>query len=175
MLNDYDKKVKLLPIEKNHLESIQIWQNDYSISRYTSIDTFVPRNMFEEENWFTGQMALNNKRTYMISYLTEIVGFVSYSGLDLKNGVVFISIVIGNQKYRGKGIAKSAIKLIENYLKNEMNVRKITAKILCNNEPSIYLFESLKYSKEATLRKEVYRDGIFLDILIYTKYLREGW
>lgn len=165
--------IVLMPLEINHLEYIQRWQNDYSISRFTSIDTFIPRNFHEEEKWFDKQMSLTNKRTFIIKYVEDIVGFVSYSGVDLKNGIAYMSIVIGEEKYRGKGIAKTALKLLEEYLKDELNLRKIKAQILENNSPSIALFESLEYVREAILLKEVYRDSKYYDVYVYTKFLRK--
>lgn len=165
--------LKLIPLEWEHLEYIKKWQNDYNISKNTTLDIIVLRNEKEEEEWFKNQIKLSNKRTFIVTVNNKVIGFVAYSSLNFKNGTAELSIVIGEEGYRGKGIAKRAIKCIETYLQSELNIRKIKAKVLAFNNDSIQLFNSLGYEKEAVLVKEIYRGGKYNDLYIYTKFLKE--
>ena len=103
-----EESVFLRPIEKEDLHFIKQWQNDYDISRYTSVDTFIPRSLIEEEKWLENQYTINHKRIFVIVYNEQKVGYILYSGLDLKNRVCWVGVAIGNKEFQNKGIASTA-------------------------------------------------------------------
>ncbi|GEM_PF-5533523 len=168
-----NKGIKLLPLEENHLKLIQEWQNNYDITKYTTVNSFLPKSYNEEKKWFERKNNDPLSKVFIIEVIaySELVGFVSYSNLDYRNQKAYLSIVIGNKDFHGKGIASQALQSIEYLMKCEFNIRKLTVQVLAYNTPSLILFQRNGYIVEGILKEEVYRDGKFHDIHLLSKFI----
>ena len=168
-----NESIYLRVIEESDVANIQCWHNDYDTTKYTTLTSFTPRNFDEEQDWYRRKLTDGTSRIFMIDEkeTAETVGFVSYSNLDYRNQKALLSIVIGNTDFRGKGIATQAIQLLEDLLKNEFNVRKVTVQVLSNNDSSLSLFERSGYMEEGILKKEIYRNGKFHDLHLLSKFI----
>jgi RimJ/RimL family protein N-acetyltransferase len=69
---------------------------------------------------------------------------------------------------REEGYAKEGLKLIINYLFNEMNLNKVYAQTASFNKASIKLLESLDFQLDGTLRQHHFYKGDYHDDLIYS-------
>lgn len=166
--------IELCVLEELHIDIIQKWHNDFSTTQNTTLTSYIPRNYDEEVKWFQRRIGDDTNRVFIIKYkeTNENIGFISYSGLDYRNQKVLLSIVIGEESYRGKGIASQALKLFESYLKNEFNIRKITVQVLDFNTPSLNLFQRNGYVTEGILKEEIFRNGKFCDLYLLSKFLK---
>lgn len=59
---------------------------------------------------------------------------------------VGVGILIAEKKYRNKGYATDALKLLIDYCRNELRVTTIFCNIFINNKPSIRLFEGCGFT-----------------------------
>lgn len=168
-----NEMIRLRVMEEQDIQHICSWHNDYATTRMTTLSTFIPRTLDEELNWFRRKLADETCRYFMIEELDtgQTIGFISYSGLDYRNRKVLLSVVIGDCSYRGKGMAAQALQLMESFAANELNVRKITVQILAFNEPSLRLFSRQGYTVEGELKKEIYREGAYHDLVILSKFI----
>ncbi|MBY0123454.1 GNAT family N-acetyltransferase [Bacillus sp. S/N-304-OC-R1] len=168
-----NEMISLKTIEEDDIQFIQKWHNDYEVTKNTTLTSFFPRNLEEEKKWYERKLVDPTSRVFLIEYKNNRskVGFVSFSNLDYRNQKVLLSIVIGEIEYRGKGIATQAIKLLEELLKVEFNIRKITVQVLAFNQPSLTLFKRNGYIEEGVLKEEIYRDGKFHDLLLLSKFV----
>ena len=78
-----------------------------------------------------------------------------------------ISILIGEDKYRNKGIATSAIKLLNEYAFNNLQMHRLYACVFSDNKRSIGLFTKCGYKMEGTLKDAAYWNGVYRDVLIF--------
>ncbi|WP_185807658.1 GNAT family N-acetyltransferase [Lysinibacillus telephonicus] len=168
-----NNKIQLKIIEKEDLDLIQKWNNNFNITQYTTLTSFFPRNRDEELSWYERKYKDNSARIFMIVIKENDtkIGFISFSNLDYRNQKAMLSIVIGEEEYQGKGYASDSLKILEDYLKHEINIRKISVQILGFNKPSIGLFKKNGYLEEGILKSEVYRFGKYQDLLILSKFL----
>ncbi|KYG33710.1 GNAT family N-acetyltransferase [Alkalihalobacillus trypoxylicola] len=166
-------EIKLRVIEEEDIKYIKKWHNDFEISKHTTLTAFTPRNTEEEINWYKRKITDTTSRFFMIEHKVDLktFGFMSFSNLDYRNQKVLLSIVLGEEEYRGKGLASQALSLFGIYLKNEYNIRKCSVQILEGNKPSLALFKRNGYIEEGVLKKEIFRAGEFQDLHILSKFL----
>ena len=85
-----------------------------------------------------------------------------------------IGFVIADTSARGKGYAKEAVSLLTNYVFSRFPTERISAFTDIENTPAQRLLESLGFLREGTLRRAMFRDGIWSDIVVYG-ILRDEW
>jgi [ribosomal protein S5]-alanine N-acetyltransferase len=60
------------------------------------------------------------------------------------------------------------------YLYNNFDVNRLYAEVFANNPGSAKVLEKNGFKLEACLKENVYKNGVFVDNLIYA-YLRSDW
>jgi RimJ/RimL family protein N-acetyltransferase len=85
-----------------------------------------------------------------------------------------ISLLIGPQRYQGKGFGTLAWILICKFLFKKMNVRKISGGTLSANKSMLKIFKKSGMSYEARRRKHALINGIEKDLIIYSIF-KEKW
>lgn len=96
-------------------------------------------------------------------------GVVDLYEIDPIHRRAFVGIYI-LPSFREKGIAHTALHLLEDYAKDTLRLRKLAARIESINHPSIRLFERAAFVKSALLPAWFsLADGDFSDLLIYIK------
>lgn len=94
-----------------------------------------------------------------------LVGTVGLHGIDPINRNADISVIIGDKKYWGKGLAKEAVGLLVHHSFEMLNLHKLTAGFIDGNAASQKLFESFGFKKEALLRQHVYLQGVYHNVI----------
>jgi len=100
----------------------------------------------------------------------EIVGFVRYSQItypDSDTPYPEIGFGIPQASARGKGYAKEAVGLLVGYLFAGYPVEHIIAFTERGNVPAQRVMESIGFQQEGVLRRSIFRDGQWRDIVIY--------
>ncbi len=154
--------------EPNDAENIYRWENDMQVWRDS--ETRVPFSMRQIE-----QFLLNNNDLVSEQQLRLIVedatngaqvGCIDLYDYDEFNSRAGIGILI-DEKYRGQGYAKNAIKLLLEYCFNTLLLNQIYILVLATNVESMLLFESLGFER-CGVRKQWYKtaDG-FIDQVEY--------
>ena len=105
---------------------------------------------------------------YTIDINNEAVGLVIISAIDFKNSTANISVKLSDDCPKRKGIGSKAVKLIQKYCFYELNLNCLTANILEYNIASQKTFEKCGFSKDAVLRKRIFKNGRYLDLYVYS-------
>jgi RimJ/RimL family protein N-acetyltransferase len=100
----------------------------------------------------------------------EVIGFVRYSMIPFPDADMpypEIGFGIPKASARGKGYAKEAVTLLVQYLFAGYPVERIIAFTDQENIPAQRMMERVGFQQEGTLRRSMFRDGQWRDILIY--------
>lgn len=166
-----DEVVLLRAIEEEDAKALQVMINDPEIESAV-VGFSYPVSYAQQKNWI---LNLNNDKVirYAIDNRNEFIGMISVSELDWKNKTANINIKL-MKEFRGKGYAGRACKLLIKYCFDELNLNCIAATVLEMNSNSNKLWERLGFVKDGCLRKRVYKNGKYHNLISYS-YLREEY
>ena len=66
------------------------------------------------------------------------------------------------------------MELIINFAFNDLNLNRLSATVLATNERSLNIFKKLGFKEEGRLRKAVYQNGDYTDLIVLG-LLKEEW
>lgn len=159
--------IKIVELEKYNIETFEMiasWSNDPDIKEYLT-----PRLSEEELKEVTGEMLMSSvskktsEKIYMVLDEKKPIGnYTIESGFErlMSNHekTAWISILIGDKDYWGKGISK----IIMNHLENEcraMGFEYIELGVFEFNERARKLYTSMGYEKLGTIPDLIYHNG----------------
>lgn len=93
------------------------------------------------------------------------VGLMAYLDLDREQHKAEMRKMIGERRFRGRGLAKEATKLWIEYGLTTLRLKKIYLNTLNTNIRNIRLNEELGFRVEGIMRNEIYFDEAFHDVL----------
>jgi len=96
------------------------------------------------------------------------VGYVQVVGMDLLNGTGELGICIAPD-CQGKGYGGEAITLLEGYLHGVFRLRKLTLKVLRENNIAIHMYTKHGYAEVGCLREHFYTGAHYSDVVIMEK------
>lgn len=99
-------------------------------------------------------------------------GFIQVSHLDLLNGLADLGIGLHNQ-YRGRGLGGQAIALLSGYLRNHWRLRKLSLRVRADNAGALKCYEKAGFRQCGLLRKHVFIEGRWQDVVLMECFLSE--
>lgn len=157
--------VRIRKFEEKDIPYKVKWINDEKNNRFLHYD--LPLSEDKTLVWFKNNKNRTDRMDFTITYNGEPVGLIGLLNIDQKNKKAEYYICIGNEKYKGKGIAYTASKLLIDTVCNELNLNKIYLYTEIGNIPAQKLFEKIGFVKEGLLRSDLYYNGKSIDRYIY--------
>lgn len=157
--------VKLRRMTEKDYENMLEWRHDEDVKKFYSNphDTYTLEKVVKK---YKSRIEGNDKKIpIIIEYNENPVGYLQYYELDLKEksdyelpaGMVTygMDVLIGNIQYRNIGIATQAIQLLQNYLKENTNVKKIVLKLAKENLSAKRCYEKCGFSKMKSVNENL--------------------
>ena len=157
------ERVHLREIEEEDLEIIVRWRNDPEIVKW--LFSYLPLCMAKQRRWYQSYVEDNTRQIFVIEVEKKPVGTIGLSCIDYRNQNGELGILI-DKEWQEKGIGKESLSLLIEFAWNEMNLRKIKVKVFKENEAAINLYKSCGFTEEGILKKEIYKNGEFKDVMI---------
>ncbi|MBD8048864.1 MAG: GNAT family N-acetyltransferase [Clostridium argentinense] len=162
------KKVRLREYRKEDIKQAQDFMNDEEIRSLLAPGIPYPYTYEDELKWFEDQSANKDLYNFAIETLEDkkYIGGCGINNIDWKNSVVTVGIFIGDKDYQGKGYGTDAMKVLMNFIFEEMNINKIKLNVYAFNERAIKSYEKCGFKKEGLLRQEIFRQGKYNDEVV---------
>ena len=161
------KIVCLRAIEPDDAELFYRWNLDSERARYLDF-VWPPTSMESVRTWVheqTRKKLVNDSYHWVIQNMSgEAVGSISTHDCDPHNGTFSYGVDIV-QEHRGNGYAGEAIRIVLKYYFRELRYQKATIPVHADNPASIRLHEKLNFKLEGRLRRMVYTQGDYVDVL----------
>lgn len=164
------EKVILRPLKIEDLEKTHEWRNNLELIKLTQGIRF-PKTMEMDREWFGH--ALNDKSNRNIYFGVdekqngEFIGIIQLNNIDYISGTASWGFVIGDQKNKGTGASLESQKLLFVYAFDILNLRKIYSYTIEFNKQTLNWLKKIGgFEEEGRLKKHVYLDGIFHDVII---------
>jgi RimJ/RimL family protein N-acetyltransferase len=165
-----------MPVYLRALESedyllINKWRNDPEITRLLGGNFFYVSPEREKKS-LENKIFDDTKNIYLGVCLFEnkqLIGYVHINNLDLRNlKAEWGGTLIGEKEQLGKGYGKKASQLLLRFLFDQYPINKCYAYCLTDHPITPKLFKTLGFRKEGLLRKEIYKNGEFKDLFLYS-------
>ncbi len=131
-----------------------------------------PYTIEDAKKWIEKNITEEKKRekkkvNFVIDIGGEAAGAIGLSGIE-KEHKAEIGYWLG-EKHWGKGIMSEAVKLMEKFAFEELNLLRITAFTFDYNKSSYRVLEKNGYKLEGRLEKDIKKDGEVFDAFIFGK------
>ncbi len=162
--------IRLSPPEAEDLFALQSLRNDLSLQRQL-LALPKPNNMDAVREWIGRFNGSSNAILFSIRRLDNdlCIGFVQVTQIDTLHGTGWLGVAI-DPEYQGKGFGGEALKLIERYMHEFFNLRKLLLEVDSKN-PAKHLYTRMGYSVIGTMRSHFYHGDRYHDIDIMEKFL----
>lgn len=154
------------------LETLVRIANNEKVARYLVYTFPHPYTQSDAEWWISTGSRQDGAITRVIEYQGVFVGSV---GITRQNGWRDHLGEIGYwvaEEHWGKGIATAALSQMTDYGFTKRKFRKLYAPVLAPNTASMKVLENCGYMREAILKAEVKKNGIYYDTHHFVRHLR---
>jgi len=162
-----DELILLEPLERVHIDgNYRNWFNDPEVVRQNSHGRF-PMTQRKLESYVTSTES-NMSLLVLAVILREQqvhVGNISLQNIDWVDRNAEIAFILGEQKYRGKGIMFRAGQLLIQHAFNSLNLHRIYCGTLDSNISMKKLAIKLGMREEGRRQDAVYKHGQYIDVV----------
>ena len=158
--------VTLGPILPNDFPALFMWADDMEAA---SLNEHYRPAVWRNQDEFWMNIGNDSSKIYFAIRKRQenpIIGYVQIWSIDPVHRSAILGIRIGNLENRGKGYGSDALKLTINYCWKHLNISRISLMVFENNERAIKLYKSHGFEIEGALRKAVYINGQWLDVIL---------
>lgn len=162
--------VRLRAVEPSDAKMHYEWDLDTDAARLSYMISF-PQSREAVRSWAEREGRSHGEddhfRFQIVSLETDaLVGTINIHTTDQRNRTFRYGIAVMRQYYR-MGFGSEAIRLVLRYFFHERNYQKCNVDVYAFNEPSIGLHERLGFVQEGRLRRMIYTEGTYHDVLVY--------
>ena len=162
-------------IRKFILEDVPLkvrWINDPGNNEFLHYD--LPLREDATAAWFHKVSGLDNRLDMTITCDDVPVGVIGLLQIDRKNHCAELYITVGENNYRGKGVAQEAMKELLRIAFTELELNRVYLTTETGNLPAVKAYEKVGFIKEGCLREALRKpDGRYVDIYSYAILKKE--
>jgi RimJ/RimL family protein N-acetyltransferase len=167
------EQLRLRPFTEKDRDRTLVWRNNPQL-RDEQLGYPFPVTSTMEGRWFSRIMGgeENNQVTFAIEEkkAQTLIGYISLTEIDWIAGTAQFSITIGETQFQRRGFGKESTDLMLDYAFQVLNLRRIWLRVVHTNKRAIHLYEKAGFEHEGTLRKHVFRQGNYHDLLLMGRF-----
>lgn len=170
------KKIRLRAYRKQDIPQALEYINDPEVKKNLVIGVPFPLKMEDEERFYEHINAASDTYSFAIETLngSKYIGGCGMNQVDWKNRFAVVGIFIGEEQYRSQGYGTDAMKVLLNFIFNEMNLNRVKLSVFSFNERAIKSYVKCGFRQEGVMRQEIFRDGRYHDTIIMG-IMRSEW
>lgn len=168
-----ENRIYLRALEPEDYKVSVQWRNDEEIQNMVGGHKYFVSSE-KEKNWVVNAIESNDRIVLAICIKKgdKYIGNVMLQEIDWINRSARIPILIGDKTEWRKGYATEARMIMHKFAFEERGLERIYAEVLDTNKASLKIHEKCGYVKEGILRKALYKNGIYHNIIMLS-VLRE--
>lgn len=165
--------LRLRPVEPE--DALAMWEMESDPTQWIQNGMMAPfslRNLKEYALQYRADPFAEGQLRLMLvdKNVAEPVGIVDLYDISASNRTAWVGIYI-RPAFRGNGLGKKALQMLEDYCRRLLNLRILAAKIASGNAASQRLFAKAGYTECGRLRDWLVSADRSQDILIFQKHL----
>lgn len=147
------------------LSAIAKWRSDGDVNRYIRRGY---KTLGEIRQWYRAYFSVEANRLLGILVDGQLIGYCSIEHINLDDKKCEVGILIGEKAYWHKGIGSAVVRELLKRAFTELSMHRVEAVIHADNVASIHCFARAGFHLDGTLRDAKYRDGRYVDLLLYS-------
>ncbi len=162
--------IYLSPLTKEDISADYInWLNDSEVCRDNSHATF-PNTYSKTLSYLESVEGSKNEIVFAIRWIKNDIhiGNISVQNINWISRSAEIAIIIGNKKYWNKGVGSEAYRLVIEYSFQTLNLNRLSSGQTVSNRGMINVCEKSGMKKEGTQREALYKNGKYIDAVVYS-------
>jgi diamine N-acetyltransferase len=167
-----NETIKLRAVEPEDLERLYAWENNPLLWEVGNTRNPYSRFVLRQYIVDSDKDIYENKqlRLMMVSVKTgEIVGTVDLFDFDIHNSRIALGLFV-DTAFQGKGFAKEALHLVEDYVFNFLQLNQLYCHISENNIASRRLFEKENYETNGMLKNWIKTVDGYDNIIVFQRF-----
>ena len=164
------ENIQLRALTQADLDKTLEWHNQEDI-RDTYLGHPFPVNREKEEAWYqkvlTSDLPLSVFGIETID-TKKLIGIVLLKNINLINREAEFGIYIGDKVEKGKGYSKVASQLALRFAFYNLGLNRVFLKVEVQNTIATEMYKKIGFVKEGLLRKSVFKNNEFRDVLIFS-------
>ena len=100
---------------------------------------------------------------------SKVVGLISLQPLSDRRSHVGQLGMFVHDDYQNQGIGSQLMAAIIDLAENWLNLKRLELQVNTDNASAIHLYEKFGFEKEGILRKNAFRDGVYIDAYTMAK------
>lgn len=160
--------VRLRPFRRADLPRVIAWRHDEELRR-GALWSDAPFGAREAQRWL--RAVSDGVDAGRLTFAVELrgsgrlVGLTNLTRIDRRGGTAYFGVVIGEKDCWGRGIAHETLTLV---LRRAvaLGIRKVLLEVASDNPRAIALYQRAGFQTEGVLRRQLPREGEFVDVLI---------
>jgi RimJ/RimL family protein N-acetyltransferase len=167
-------KLYLRPLERADAPFLTSYMNDPDVTR--TLEARRPMSLQGEEAWIDSLCKSDREVVLgiVVKKTDRLIGATDLHEIRLQDRKAGFGIAIGAKDEWNKGYGSEATRLMLKYGFQTLNLHRIVLRVYANNPHALRTYERAGYVHEGILRKDVYRDGRYIDVYLMA-VLREDW
>ena len=169
------KLVKLREYRDEDVSLAKDYLNKHEIRQYVEPGVPFLYTLHNEQEWFEKISPFADEYNFAIETLDtgKYIGGCGVKNIDYKNSVLEVGIFIGDEEYLSKGYGTDALKLLVEFIFEQMNINKVKLGVYSFNPRAQRCYEKVGFKREAVLKEELYRNGQYHDVIIMSIFKRD--
>lgn len=161
-------RIALREYRISDLDSISQWVNDPEITNTLSDVFLYPHSRNESETYLNVIMeGKSSTKSFVIAEKDslEYIGQIDLFNLDWKNRFALMAIVIGKKEYLGKGYGSEAIRVLQKFAFEELNLNRIELDVYDYNARAYKCYLKCGFKEEGRMRQKLFKNGRYRDVI----------
>ncbi|OAB38631.1 acetyltransferase [Paenibacillus macquariensis subsp. defensor] len=162
----FGDRIVLREYRDSDLDHIRQWVNDPEITNTLSDNFLYPHSKYETESFFRMMVeGKSSNKSFIIAVKDslEYIGQIDLYKIDWKNRFAHLAVVIGRKEYLGKGYGSDAIRILQKFTFEELNLNRIELEVYEYNERAYKCYLKCGFKEEGRYRNKIYNKGKYRD------------
>jgi RimJ/RimL family protein N-acetyltransferase len=160
-------QIRLRPLSETDFERVLSWHNDQEL--YSTLGgQFRHVSPEAERNWLKQRIEARDEVNLAICMgeSAEHIGNIYLRNIDWVHSNAELHIFIARPKDRGKGYGSMAVRMLVDHAFKDLGLARVYLHTLARNSAAIASYKKCGFKLEGTLRKHVFKDGAFEDMVV---------
>lgn len=170
------KRIVLREYRKEDLSYMRQWCNDPEIVDNLSDAFLYPHTVNSTEQYLDSILeGTTEQKGFVIALKNteEYIGQIDLFKIDWKNRSTELGIVIGMKEHLGKGYGTEAIKVLQDFVFNSLNLNRLQLEVYDYNERAYKCYMKCGFKEEGRLRERYFKKGRYSDTIYMSILKRE--